>query len=57
MLTVRFMWGEFFYSGEMIGGGRCAALFLCLKNLKKNQKKFKKSIDKHTEIVYNIDIR
>lgn len=32
---VRFMWGEFFYSGEMIGGGRCAALFLCLKNLKK----------------------
>lgn len=40
---VRFMWGEFFYSGEMIGGGRCAALFLCLKNF---QKKFKKNAKK-----------
>lgn len=53
----RFMWGEFFYSGEMIGGGRCAALFFVPKKFKKNQKKFKKTIDKHTETVYNKTIR
>ena len=54
---VRFMWGEFFYSGEIMGAAAVPLFFLCLKKFKKNQKKFKKTIDKRTDTVYNIDIR